>query len=101
MDELRNVLDDVLCGKIQRSYLSRRHLGNGVYIDYAEEDAPQLIDFQHYGSDKTVRIGYYKHNDGLTLYVDGEYRQQLQFEHYKNKTAYAAAIAVWVDRYAC
>lgn len=105
MDELKAIIEDVLTGSVQRSWLARHNIGtvNGreCYIGYTEEDAPQLIDFQHYGSSKNVRIGYCKDNDGLTIYVDGEYMQTLQFELYKNKTAYAAAVTVWVDRYAC
>ena len=101
MDELRNTLEDVLTGNVQRSWLSRRHIGNDVYIDYTEETAPQLIEYQHYGRREKVRVEYRDVGDGLTIYVDNEYMLTLQFEQYKNKTSYAAAVAVWVANYAC
>ena len=105
MDELRTILEDVACGHCQRSWMSRRYIGNinGIdqYVDFTEETAPQLIDFQHYGSSKKVCIEYGANSDGLSIRVDGEYMQSLRFELYKNKTTYAAAVAVWVDRYAC
>lgn len=105
MDELRTILEDVLTGSAQRSWISRKNISNIIgreaYVEYTEEHAPQLIDFQHYGSDKKVCIDYSECHDGLKISVNGEYMQTLQFELYKNKTAYAAAVAVWVDRYAC
>lgn len=105
MDELRTILEDVLCGRVERSWMSRKFIasinGRDVYIDYTEEDAPQLIDFQHYGSSTKVCVEYRQDALGLTIYLDGEYMQTLEFEQYKNKTSYAAAVAVWVANYAC
>jgi hypothetical protein len=105
MDELSAILADALLGDVSRSYLARRNVsklaGRECYIDYTEADAPQLIDFQHYGSSKKIRIECGKGCDGLMIYVDGEHRVTLQFDLYKNKITYAAAVAVWVDRYAC
>jgi len=98
MDELRKTLEDVLpAAYFSRSWLSRRHIkfnGQDFYIDYTEEDAPQLIDFEPYCSDKKVRIEFSVYDDRLYFYVNGEFRQTLSFDLYKNKTSYAAKVAI-------
>lgn len=106
MDELRSILEDVLTfGHAERSWFSRKYIasinGRDMYIDYTEEDAPQLIEFKHYARNTVIRVEYNKDALGLAIYVDGEYMLTLEFEQYKNKTSYAAAVAVWVANYAC
>ena len=105
MDELRTIFEDVLLGRTQRSWIAKKNIsklmGREYYIEYTEEHAPQQIEFQHYGSRKKVVIEYYEGDDGLRISVDGEFMQTINFDLYKNKTAYTTAVAIWVDRYAC
>lgn len=105
MDELRSILEDALCGRVERSWMSRQHIatinGSEYYADYTEENAPQQIGFQQFGSSNKVCVRYYKDSDGLMIYLNDEYMHCLRFELYKNKTSYAAAVAAWVMNYAC
>lgn len=103
MDELRTNLEDVIPAAFQRSYLVKRNIsklvGREAYIEYTEENAPQHLEIREYGNNKNkVCIEFCKDDDCLIIYVDGEYRTSYEFNTYKNKTSYTAAIAIAVAR---
>lgn len=103
MNELRNNLQDVIIASYHRSWLSKRYLGefNGKpeYIEYDEDCAPQLIEIDQYGiKDKRIRIELCANDDCLNIYVNNEWKQYIEFDAYKNKSSFTAAVAVRIER---
>lgn len=101
MDELRTNLEDATCDLYERSWMCKRNIsdivGREAFVEYTEEEAPQLIT-NRYG-EKKIRIEFTQHGEGLEFYVDGKYKANLEFEYYKNKTAFTVAVAIYIERF--
>lgn len=114
MDELKANLEDVIFeGTFARARLAKRdiskEMGREYYINYTEENAPQIIIYDHINytfdgdghmnATKTnVRIEFVDNGEDLAFYRNNKYINSIHFSDYRNKTTYTAAVAFMVGK---